>query len=194
APLVPGDGREVSVSPSIGISLYPDHARVPTELLKRADAAMYQAKAAGRRTWMRYDDRMEAAIRRRAVLAGALHKALERGELRVVYQPRKSLATSRITGAEALLRWSSPEHGEVAPAEFIPLAEEHGMIVEIGEWVLREACLALRRWREHGLSDLTVSVNMSVLQLLRGDFFEVVRDILTDTGVPADALELELTE
>src|SRR5690606_24816371 len=155
---------------------------------------MYQAKAAGRRTWMRYDDRMEAAIRRRAVLAGALHKALERGELRVVYQPRKSLATSRITGAEALLRWSSPEHGEVAPAEFIPLAEEHGMIVEIGEWVLREACLALRRWREHGLSDLTVSVNMSVLQLLRGDFFEVVRDILTDTGVPADALELELTE
>ena len=194
APLEPADGLEVSVSPSIGISLYPDHARVPTELLKRADAAMYQAKAAGRRTWMRYDDRMEAAIRRRAVLAGALHKALERGELRVVYQPRKSLATSRITGAEALLRWSSPEHGEVAPAEFIPLAEEHGMIVEIGEWVLREACLALRRWREHGLSDLTVSVNMSVLQLLRGDFFEVVRDILTDTGVPADALELELTE
>lgn len=194
APLVPGDGREVSVSPSIGISLYPDHAQLPTELLKRADAAMYQAKAAGRRTWTRYDDRMEAAIRRRATLAGALHKALERSELRVVYQPRQSLATSRITGAEALLRWTSPEHGEVAPADFIPLAEENGMILEIGEWVLREACLALRRWHMHGLSGLNVSVNMSVLQLLRGDFAGVVRRVLDDTGVPPHALELELTE
>jgi len=194
APLVPADGQEVSVSVSIGISLYPDHAQVPTELLKRADAAMYQAKAAGRRTWMRYDDSMEAAIRRRATLAGALHKALDRGELRVVYQPRQALASSRITGAEALLRWASPEHGEIAPADFIPLAEENGMILEIGEWVLREACLALRRWREHGLSDLTVSVNMSVLQLLRGDFAEVVRRVLDDTGIPPQALELELTE
>jgi len=184
APLVPEDGQEVSVSASIGISLYPDHAQVPTELLKRADAAMYQAKAAGRRTWMRYDDSMEAAIRRRATLAGALHKALDRGELRVVYQPRQALASSRITGAEALLRWTSPEHGEVAPADFIPLAEENGMILQISEWVLREACLAERRRREHGLSDLTVSVNMSVRQLLRGDFAEVVRRVLDDTGVP----------
>ncbi|HEY4531465.1 MAG TPA: EAL domain-containing protein [Luteimonas sp.] len=194
APLLPHDGQEVSVSPSIGISLYPDHAQVPTELLKRADAAMYQAKAAGRRTWMRYDDSMEASIRRRAMLAGALHKALDRGELRVVYQPRQSLATSRITGAEALLRWTSPEHGEIAPADFIPLAEENGMILEIGEWVLREACLALQRWRQHGLTGLTMSVNMSVLQLLRGDFGEVVRRVLDDTGIPPEALELELTE
>lgn len=194
APLLPYDGQEVSVSPSIGISLYPDHAQVPTELLKRADAAMYQAKAAGRRTWMRYDDSMEASIRRRAMLAGALHKALDRGELRVVYQPRQSLATSRITGAEALLRWTSPEHGEIPPADFIPLAEENGMILEIGEWVLREACLALQRWRQHGLTGLTMSVNMSVLQLLRGDFGEVVRRVLHDTGIPPEALELELTE
>ncbi|MEN1961052.1 EAL domain-containing protein [Luteimonas sp. MJ246] len=194
APLMPDDGQEVSVSTSIGISLYPDHAQVPTELLKRADAAMYQAKAAGRRTWMRYDDSMEAAIRRRATLAGALHKALDRGELRVVYQPRQALASSRITGAEALLRWTSPEHGEIPPADFIPLAEENGMILEIGEWVLREACLAARRWRDHGLSEVRVSVNMSVLQLLRGDFAEVVRGVLDDTGVPAQALELELTE
>ncbi|MEN1956900.1 putative bifunctional diguanylate cyclase/phosphodiesterase [Luteimonas changyuni] len=194
APLVPEDGQEVSVSASIGVSLYPDHAQVPTELLKRADAAMYQAKAAGRRTWMRYDDSMEAAIRRRAILAGALHKALDRGELRVVYQPRQALASSRITGAEALLRWTSPEHGEIPPADFIPLAEENGMILEIGEWVLREACLAARRWRDHGLSDVRVSVNMSVLQLLRGDFADVVRGVLDDTGIPAQALELELTE
>ena len=194
APLVPQDGQEVSVSPSIGISLYPDHAQVPTELLKRADAAMYQAKAAGRRTWMCYDDSMEASIRRRATLAGALHKALDRGELRVVYQPRQALASGRITGAEALLRWSSPEHGEITPAEFIPLAEENGMILEIGEWVLREACLALQRWRHHGLSELRMSVNMSVLQVLRGDFAGVVRRVLDDTGVPPESLELELTE
>jgi diguanylate cyclase (GGDEF)-like protein/PAS domain S-box-containing protein len=194
APLIPEDGQEVSISVSIGISLYPDHAQVPTELIKRADAAMYQAKAAGRRTWMRYDDSMEAAIRRRATLAGALRKALDRSELRVVFQPRQSLASSRITGAEALLRWSSPEHGEIAPADFIPLAEENGMILEIGEWVLREACLALRRWRDHGLSDVTVSVNMSVLQLLRGDFAQVVTRVLDDTGIPPHALELELTE
>src|SRR5690606_13319488 len=194
APLVPEDGQEVSVSASIGVSLYPDHAQVPTELLKRADAAMYQAKAAGRRTWMRYDDSMEAAIRQRATLAGALHKALDRGELRVFYQPRQSLASARITGAEALLRWTSPEHGELPPAEFIALAEENGMVLEVGVSVLREVGVALRRSQHRGLADLTMSVNMSVLQLLRGDFTEVVRRVLDDTGVAAGSLELELTE
>jgi diguanylate cyclase (GGDEF)-like protein/PAS domain S-box-containing protein len=194
APLILDDRQEVAVSPSIGISLYPDHGQVPTELLKHADTAMYQAKAAGRRTFMRYDETMEAAIRHRATLAGALRKVLDRNELRVAFQPRQSLATSRITGAEALLRWNSPEHGEIQPADFIPLAEESGMILEIGEWVLREACLALRRWHQHGLTDLTVAVNVSVLQLLRGDFAEVVRRVLDDTGVPPSSLELELTE
>ena len=194
APLLLDDHQEIAVSPSIGISLYPDHGQVPTELLKHADTAMYQAKAAGRRTFMRYDETMEAAIRHRATLAGALRKVLDRNELRVAFQPRQALATSRITGAEALLRWHSPEHGEIQPAEFIPLAEESGMILEIGEWVLREACLALRRWHQHGLTDLTVGVNVSVLQLLRGDFPEVVRRVLDDTGVPPSALELELTE
>ncbi len=194
APLVLDDRQEIAISPSIGISLYPDNAQVPTELLKQADTAMYQAKAAGRRTYMRYDDAMDVAIRQRATISGALRKVLDRGELRLVYQPRLALATSRITGVEALLRWSSDEHGEIAPTDFIPLAEESGLILEIGEWVLREACLALRRWHHHGLSDLTVAVNVSVLQLLRGDFPEVVRRVLTDTGLPPAALELELTE
>lgn len=194
APLILGDRQEVAISPSIGISLYPDHAQVPTELLKQADTAMYQAKAAGRRTYMRYDDAMDIAIRQRATVSGALRKVLDRGELRLVYQPRLALSTSRITGVEALLRWSSDEHGEIPPAEFIPLAEESGLILEIGEWVLREACLALRRWHQHGLERLSVAVNVSVLQLLRGDFPEVVRRVLDDTGVPPSALELELTE
>ncbi len=194
APLVIDDRQDIAISPSIGISLYPDHAQVPTELLKQADTAMYQAKAAGRRTYMRYDDAMDLAIRQRATLSGALRKVLDRGELRLVYQPRLALDGARITCVEALLRWTSDEHGEIPPSRFIPLAEESGLILEIGEWVLREACLALRRWRQHGLSDLSVSVNVSALQLLRGDFHDVVRRVLADTGIPPQALELELTE
>jgi diguanylate cyclase (GGDEF)-like protein/PAS domain S-box-containing protein len=194
APLIIDERQEVSISPSIGISLYPDHGQVPTELLKQADTAMYQAKAAGRRTFVRYDDAMDVAIRQRATVSGALRKVIDRGELHLVYQPRLALPDSRITGVEALLRWTSDEHGEIPPAEFIPLAEESGLILEIGEWVLREACLTLRRWRQHGLDGLSMAVNMSVLQLLRGNFPEVVRRVLADTGVPPGALELELTE
>ncbi len=194
APLVLDNRQEIAVSPSIGISLCPDHAQVPTDLLKQADTAMYQAKAAGRRTFMRYDDAMDIAIRQRATLSGALRKAFERNELRLVFQPRLDLGTSAITGVESLLRWSSADHGEIPPAQFIPLAEESGLILEIGEWVLQEACLTLRRWQQHGLEGLTMAVNVSVLQLLRGDFSEVVRRVLDDTGISPAALELELTE
>ncbi|RPD84462.1 EAL domain-containing protein [Luteimonas sp. 100069] len=194
APLLLDDRREVSISSSIGIAIYPDHAQVPTELLKRADTAMYQAKAAGRCTFIRYDDHMDVAARQRAVVSGALRRALDRGELRLVFQPRMALSPPRITGVEALLRWSSPEHRDIAPSDFIPIAEENGMILEIGEWVLREACMMLQRWRQHGLDDMAVSVNVSVLQLLRGDFTDVVARVLDDVGIPAHLLELELTE
>ncbi|MGI8560391.1 MAG: putative bifunctional diguanylate cyclase/phosphodiesterase [Luteimonas sp.] len=194
APLMLDNRQEVAVSPSIGISLYPDNAQVPTELLKQADTAMYQAKAAGRRTFMRYDDAMDGVIRKRATLSGALRKVFERDELRLVFQPRLDLGSSGIVGVEALLRWTSADHGEIPPTEFIPLAEESGLILEIGEWVLNEACLALRRWQQHGLDDLSISVNVSVIQLLRGDFPELVRRVLHDTGVAPGSLELELTE
>jgi diguanylate cyclase (GGDEF)-like protein/PAS domain S-box-containing protein len=194
APLLLDDRQEVSVSTSIGISLYPDHAQVPTELLKQADTAMYQAKAAGRRTYMRYDESMDVTIRRRATLSNALRKVLDRGELHLVYQPRLGMAEQRIIGVEALLRWHSEEHGDIPPTQFIPLAEESGLILEIGEWVLREACLTLRRWHDHGLGGLAMSVNVSVLQLLRGDFPGVVERVLADTGLSPGALELELTE
>jgi len=194
APLLLDDRREIAISPSIGISLYPDHAHVPTELLKQADTAMYQAKAAGRRTFMRYDDAMDVVVRQRATISGALRKVLDRGELRLVFQPQLALAEERITGVEALLRWHSDEHGDIPPSDFIPMAEESGLILEIGEWVLREACLTLQRWRQHGLTNLTISVNVSVLQLLRGDFAEVVSRVLADIGLPPSALELELTE
>jgi diguanylate cyclase (GGDEF)-like protein/PAS domain S-box-containing protein len=194
APLLLDDRQEISISTSIGISLYPDHAQVPTELLKQADTAMYQAKAAGRRTYLRYTESMDVTIRRRATLSSALRKVLDRGELRLVYQPRMALARDRIVGVEALLRWHSAEYGDIPPTQFIPLAEESGLIQEIGEWVLREACLTLRRWQDHGPGGLVMSVNVSVLQLLRGDFPGVVERVLADTGLSPQSLELELTE
>ncbi|WP_159016520.1 EAL domain-containing protein [Cognatiluteimonas profundi] len=194
APLLLDDRQEVSISTSIGISVYPDNAQVPTELLKQADTAMYQAKAAGRRTYLRYIDSMDVTIRRRATLSGALRKVLDRGELRMVYQPRLALAQNRIVGVEALLRWRSEEHGDISPTQFIPLAEESGLILEIGEWVLRESCLTLRRWHQHGLEGLAMSINVSVLQLLRGDFPGVVERVLAETQLPPSSIELELTE
>ncbi|WP_460813090.1 EAL domain-containing protein [Luteimonas pelagia] len=194
APLEIDENQDVAISPSIGISLYPDNAQVPTDLLKHADTAMYQAKAAGRRTFMRYTESMDVAIRHRATVSGALRKVLDRDELRLVFQPRLSLPQGRITGVEALLRWSSGEHGDIPPSQFIPLAEESGLILEIGEWALREACHTLKRWRLHGLEDVSMAVNVSALQLLRGDLPSVVARVLEDTGIPPDRLELELTE
>jgi EAL domain-containing protein (putative c-di-GMP-specific phosphodiesterase class I) len=123
-----------------------------------------------------------------------LRKVLDRGELRLMYQPRMALAQNRIVGVEALLRWRSADYGDILPTEFIPLAEESGLILEIGEWVLREACLTLQRWQQHGLHDLVMSVNVSALQLLRGDLPSVVERILIETGLRPQSLELELTE
>ena len=194
APLDFDERHDVAISPSIGISVYPDHAQVPTDLLKHADTAMYQAKAAGRRTFMRYTETMDVEIRQRATISAALRKVLDRGELRLVFQPRLSLPEARITGVEALLRWNSPEHGNIPPSEFIPLAEESGLILEIGEWAMRDACSRLRQWRQAGLDQLSVSVNVSAIQLLRGDLPKMVARALSESGIPPWRLELELTE
>src|SRR5690606_18440325 len=193
-PLLLEDHQEIAITPSIGISLYPQNAQTPSELLKQADTAMYQAKAAGRRTWMRYTEAMDVSIRQRATVSAALRKVLDRGELRLVFQPRLALAQSRIVGVEALLRWRGADNIEIPPAEFIPLAEERGLVLEIGEWVLREACLATAQWHRQGLPGLGVSVNVSALQLLRGDFPGVVKRVLEETGLPPGSLELEITE
>ncbi len=193
-PLSFGDRHELVISPSIGISLYPEHAEVPSELLKHADTAMYQAKAVGRRAYALYSAAMDEQTRRRATLAGALRKALDRNELSLVYQPRYSLLSECITGVEALLRWNSDEFGSVPPAEFIPLAEESGMIQEIGEWVLRGACRTLRDWQKAGYDHLGMSVNLSAMQLLRGDLHGLLVRTLAETEVDPRKLELELTE
>jgi diguanylate cyclase (GGDEF)-like protein/PAS domain S-box-containing protein len=194
APLEVDDRHDVTISPSIGVSLYPDHGLVPTDLLKFADTAMYQAKSSGRNTYTLYTEEMDAAARRRAVMAASLRKALERGEFRLLYQPRLSLLDGNVTGVEALLRWHNPELGEVVPAVFIPLAEETGQIVPIGEWVLRESLTALRRWRHHGLLDISMAVNVSVLQILRADLPALLTQLLAEIDVPADRVELEITE
>nr|MDQ3056288.1 EAL domain-containing protein [Pseudomonadota bacterium] len=194
APLAMENRRDIVISPTIGISLYPDHGQVPTDLLKHADTAMYQAKAAGRHTFLRYTDQMESDLRQRATLSGALRKVLENGELRLVFQPRVSLRTDKITGVEALLRWEHPQLGDIPPDLFIPLAEESGMILAIGEWVLREACATLKRWRQHGMDLLVMSVNVSALQLLRGDLPQLVARLLEESEIPADQFEIELTE
>ncbi|MDR3387368.1 MAG: EAL domain-containing protein [Rudaea sp.] len=193
-PLTLDSGQEVVISPSIGISMYPDHGQVPTDLLKFADTAMYQAKEGGRNTYMMYTSAMDAQARERAGMIGALRMALERDELSVVYQPKLSLDESRITGMEALLRWNSEELGEIPPSVFIPLAEEAGLIVKIGEFVLYRACAQLRDWQLRGLTGITMSVNLSALQLLRDELTQRLCEILAELDLVPQQLELELTE
>jgi diguanylate cyclase (GGDEF)-like protein/PAS domain S-box-containing protein len=189
------DGRtEVVISPSIGISLYPDHGQIPTDLLKYADTAMYRAKDHGRNTFEFYSPMLDTEARWRAGMVNQLHKALERGELSLVYQPKLALTTGEITGVEALLRWMNPELGCVGPATFIPLAEETGLIVPIGEWVLREALNELRRWARAGIGNVSVAVNVSMLQLQRGELAALLRELLEETGLPPRHVVLELTE
>jgi len=194
APLQIEGGGEQVISPSIGISLYPDHAQIPTDLLKFADTAMYRAKERGRNTYQLYDQQMDAEARRRTLMTSALRRALEKREFRLQFQPRLSLLDGRIGGVEALLRWRCEELGEIAPTEFIPLAEETGLILPIGEWVLSEACRTLRQWNDSGLSGISIAVNISVLQLLRGNLVENLQRTLAAHDVPAHLLELEVTE
>jgi diguanylate cyclase (GGDEF)-like protein/PAS domain S-box-containing protein len=189
------DGRtEVVISPSIGISIYPDHGQVPTDLLKYADTAMYRAKDHGRNTFEVYSPALDTRARWRAGMVSQLHKALDRHEFSIVYQPKLSLSSGRMTGVEALLRWSNAELGAVAPSTFIPLAEETGLIVPIGEWVLREALSELRRWERAGVGDVSVAVNVSMLQLLRGDLPTLLRQAVAQSHVRPDRIVLELTE
>lgn len=188
------DQHDVVISPSIGISLYPDHGLVPTELLKCADTAMYQAKASGRNTFQLYTAAMDTLARDRARMAGALRKALDRGEFRLLYQPKLDLTNGNITGVEALLRWHSAELGEIPPTVFIPIAEETALIVPIGEWVMRESLVTLKRWRHSGLTAITMAINVSVLQLLRANLPELLTQMTAELDVPANRVELEITE
>ncbi|MBL8484507.1 MAG: EAL domain-containing protein, partial [Rhodocyclaceae bacterium] len=186
-------GHPLSVSGSLGIAMAPQNGEDFDTLLKQADVAMYHAKAAGRGAYSFFDTRMNQDSGQHLLLASALRHAPERGELSLVYQPQFDLAGCRPTGAEALMRWNSPRHGQVSPAQFIPLAEETGMINAMGEWALYQACRQARAWHERGL-DLKVAVNISGVQIYRDDFAATVTRVLQDTGIAPHRLELELTE
>ena len=194
SPLDIEGARELVVTTSIGVSVFPDHARGPMSLLKFADTAMYQAKEQGRNTYAVYTEAMDIAARRWADTAAALRRAVENRELQVVYQPKLSLATGKISGVEALLRWHSPELGDIPPSHFIPLAEQTGLIVELGNHVIRTACAQLKAWRDIGLGDICIAINVSVLQLLRGELAGRLRRALAEFDLDPSLLELELTE
>ncbi|MBU2641163.1 MAG: EAL domain-containing protein [Gammaproteobacteria bacterium] len=187
------EGRELTITPSIGISLFPEDGRNADELIRNADAAMYQAKEAGRSTFHFYTADMNARALDLLALEAALRRALERNELVLFYQPKIELASGRMIGVEALIRWQHPEWGLVSPARFIPLAEETGLILPIGEWALREACQQAAAWRAQGQT-LTVAVNLAARQFRQPALAARVAAILAETGLDAAALELEITE
>ena len=188
------DGQELFVTTSLGISLFPHDAREPESLLKTADAAMYRAKAQGRDVVERYVPELGAAALEQLGLESNLKRALEHNQLEVLYQPIVHTASGRVTGVEALLRWNHPERGLLPPSEFISLAEATGAIVQMGEWVTREACARVQGWRIRGQDQLRAAVNLSVRQLQHPDLVLRVQEILRDTGLPPESLELEITE
>lgn len=193
-PFYLSQGDEVRISASIGISLYPQHGDNPETLISYADAALYKAKAEGRGSFAYYSEELTLAARSHIALETRLRKAIEQQELRVFYQPQIDIATGSIIGAEALVRWQDPIDGLIAPAHFIPLAEETGLILEIGAWVLRETCRQGRQWLDAGLPALTLAVNVSAHQFRRSDIGALVTTALSETGFPAQHLELEMTE
>ena len=187
-------GHELVVSASVGISLLPDNARELSALVSQAGMAMQHAKHLGGNTFQFYTDNLQACTLERLQLETQLRKGIADGQLEVFYQPKLTLADDSLEAAEALVRWRHPELGLVPPGEFIPLAEETGLIAPIGEFVLRQACLQARQWQCEGLVDLRVSVNLSVHQLRQGNLVALVRQVLDETGLPSHLLELELTE
>ena len=184
----------IRVSPSIGIAIFPEDGADGPTLLRSADAAMRRTKEEGGGGFRFFDQTMNRAAAERLDLETALRLAVERREFVVHYQPQLRLSDRAVVGCEALIRWRHPKRGLVQPVDFIPLAEETGLIVPIGIWVLRAACAQVRRWREEGLGDLEVAVNLSARQFQQPDLTEQIRAVVTETGLPPHVLEIELTE
>jgi len=193
-PFVLSSKQEVYIGASIGISVSPDDGSSADEMIQHADSAMHQAKKLGRNTYRFYTESLTRAAGEHLELENRLRHAIGNNQLRVYYQPQVDIATGRIIGAEALVRWQDPERGLIQPVHFISLAEETGLIGSIGEFVLKETCLQGMRWIKAGLPFLTLAVNLSPHQFMRGNIAELVSKVLAETGFPADRLELELTE
>ncbi len=188
------EGHELSVSASIGIALYPDDGETVDTLLRSADSALYAAKAAGKHTWRFFSVEMNRQAQHRLALEAGLRRALERGEMRMHYQPIVDMGSGRQTGFEALMRWTSPDLGDVPPTLFIPVAEETGLIHGLGEFALHEACSQMRRWIDSGRPDLVVSVNVSARQFYGHTLLQHVRQALARAELPPRHLDLEITE
>ncbi|MHB8258528.1 MAG: sensor domain-containing protein [Acidiferrobacterales bacterium] len=187
-------GHDLFVSSSVGITLYPLDEKDTTNLLRDADIAMYRAKELGGNTFQFYTPELNARAARRLQLETGLRQALERQELRLHYQPLVDMKTGRVCGMEALLRWQHPEFGLIAPLDFIPLAEETGLIIPVGEWVLKTACAQIKAWHDTGFPALQVAVNLSSKQLRDKNLIAAVQRALTESGLEAHYLDLELTE
>ncbi|WP_124951392.1 putative bifunctional diguanylate cyclase/phosphodiesterase [Sulfuriferula thiophila] len=188
------ESHEYSLSCSIGISCYPCDGDSADILLQCADIAMYEAKDAGKNTFHFYTPELNQAVTERLELANDLRRAVEREEFRVFYQPRVDVSSGKIVGAEALIRWQHPEKGLISPDNFIPISEETGLIVPMGEWILNEACRQNKSWQEAGLPPISVSVNLSPIQFRQPGLIDAVTNALRQTGLNSRYLELELTE
>jgi len=186
--------HELTMAPSMGIALYPSDGEDFDTLTQSADTAMYRAKRDGRNTFRFFTPEMQAQSVRALQLENALRRALERNQFELHYQPQVTIATGKVRSLEALLRWQHPELGPISPAEFIPVAEDSGQILQIGEWVLRNALAQLQAWRAQGLTGFHIAVNLSAIQFHQPQLPDLVSRILAETGLPPDSLELELTE
>ncbi|KEQ23749.1 putative bifunctional diguanylate cyclase/phosphodiesterase [Paenibacillus tyrfis] len=188
------DGHELRVGCSIGIAMYPQDGEDPITLMKNADTAMYRAKELGKNGYQFYKAEMNDTVIQKLVMEEWLNKALEQEEFVLYYQPQVDIFTSRMNGMEALIRWNHPRLGFISPGEFIPLAEETGLIIPIGQWVLRTACKQNKAWQLAGYPPLKMAVNISPIQFHQHDFVQVVLDALQESGLEPRYLELEITE
>lgn len=188
------DGHQFVITPSIGIAMYPDDGGTSDELLTNADLAMYRAKAAGRNNFQFFSGTMKIQSINRLDIENELRKAIETEQFELHYQPKVDLHTWQIVGAEALLRWDHPERGWIGPDRFIPVAEDTGLILPLGDWVIRQACMQLRAWQDTALHDILVSVNVSGQQMYSNEILSAVENAVTAAGVDPARLELEITE
>jgi EAL domain-containing protein (putative c-di-GMP-specific phosphodiesterase class I) len=188
------EDHSAMISTSIGIAVFPEDGQTPDLLIRNADAAMYQSKAAGRNTYHYYQLEMTEAAQRRLSSEHALRRAIDAQEFEVWYQPQLNLATGHLLGAEALVRWRDPSRGLIPPIEFIPLAESTGLIIPLGELVLRQVCQDIAKWHRNNLQPGRIGVNVAGPQLFRSDFIGLLCEVIDDYTIVSSALEIEITE